>query len=90
MMKVFKLNKENKIEFTKDELKKLLDEVYNEGYKDCKNSTYTWTSPWSPWYYITSDSTTTNAHGITIDCNKSIGNEINTITYTTNTDLNNE
>ena len=42
-IKVFTKNKDGKIEFTEDELKKLLDEVYSEGYND-----HTWT--WQPPY----------------------------------------
>ena len=43
MIKVFTLNKNNKIEFTKDELQKLLDEAYWDGYRN--NHYWTWTSP---------------------------------------------
>ncbi len=32
--KVFTVNKNNKIEFTEEELQKLLDEVYYDGYED--------------------------------------------------------
>lgn len=55
MYKVFKLNKDDKIEFTKDELKSLLDEVYREGGKDNNdnNKYYHWTPPyiWPSWVY---------------------------------------
>ena len=48
-VKVFQTNKAGKIEFTRCELEKLLNETYNEGYRDGENhakSTYwTWTSP---------------------------------------------
>lgn len=48
-VKVFKTNKAGKIEFTRCELEKLLNEIYREGYTDGENhakSTYwTWTSP---------------------------------------------
>ena len=47
MQKVFKLNKNNKIEFTREELKTLLDEVYQEGYWEGKNQNWWWNSPWS-------------------------------------------
>ena len=50
MVKVFTPNKDGKIEFTKDELEKLLNEVWWDGKS---HATYTWTSPY--WY------TTTNA-----------------------------
>lgn len=48
-IKVFQTNKAGKIEFTRCELEKLLNETYNEGYRDgenhAKNSYWTWTSP---------------------------------------------
>lgn len=46
MVKVFTPNKNGKIEFTKKELEKLLDEVWKDGYNS--NTNYTWRSPW--WY----------------------------------------
>lgn len=46
MQKVFKLNKNNKIEFTREELKALLDEVYQNGYQEGKNENWYWNSPW--------------------------------------------
>ena len=57
-VKVFYPNREGKIEFTRQELEKLLDEVYREGQKDCNcGKSWTWTTP----YYngsLTSNSTT--------------------------------
>ena len=48
-IKVFKTNKAGKIEFTRCELEKLLNETYREGYTDgenhAKSSYWTWTSP---------------------------------------------
>lgn len=69
MIKVFTLNKNNKIELTEKQLKKLLDDVYWEGYRDNKH--YTWSSPITyPYYCSTSiDSTSTNPY--TISCNNS-------------------
>lgn len=64
MVKIFTPNKYGKIEFTKEELEKLLDEVYNSGYSDGRSKYwYTWTSPsWnSPWYSTTRESTITSA-----------------------------
>ena len=43
MVKVFTPNKDGKIEFTKQELEALLNEVWNDGYYH--NSSYYWTSP---------------------------------------------
>lgn len=51
MVKVFYPNKNGKIEFTKQEIEKLLDEVYNQGYRDGQNHPYWWTSP--IWTYPT-------------------------------------
>ena len=59
-VKVFYPNREGKIEFTRQELEKLLDEVYREGQKDCNCSkTWSWTTP----YYNDSliSNSTTNA-----------------------------
>lgn len=42
-IKVFNLNKEGRIEFTKEELEKLLNETYEDGYYEGKSHTYTWT-----------------------------------------------
>lgn len=51
-IKVFTLNKEGKIEFTKEQLEQLLNETYNEGYEDGQGNHFTWTSP-----YLTNDLT---------------------------------
>ena len=51
MVKVFTTNKNGKIEFTKEEIEELLNEVWRDGYN--ANHTYTWTSPWistTPYY----------------------------------------
>lgn len=62
MYKVFKLNKNDKIEFTKDELKSLLDEVYREGGKDNNDKYYYWTPPynWPKWVYCSTGSLVAN------------------------------
>ena len=60
-VKVFQTNKTGKIEFTRCELEKLLNETYNEGYRDgenhAKSSYWTWTSPsiinTTPYYGVT-------------------------------------
>jgi hypothetical protein len=49
MIKVFTVNENGKIEFTKAELEKLLNEVYSDGYKKGKydgQQSWTWTSPY--------------------------------------------
>lgn len=61
MIKVFTVNGNGKIEFTKAELEKLLNEVYAEGQNDCKCGHITWTNPYITPYINCSDSTTTNA-----------------------------
>ncbi len=46
LTRVFTKNKSDKIEFTEKELKELLDEIYEYGYKEGKGEkTYTYTSP---------------------------------------------
>ena len=59
MIKAFYLNKKGKIEFTKEELEKLLNEVWYDG----KNSAvFTWNSPY---YWSTSPSVTCVNSGVT-------------------------
>ena len=49
-IKVFESNKDGKIEFSKADLEKLLNDVYrdgyNKGYAEGKDKTWTWTSPY--------------------------------------------
>ena len=50
-VKVFQTNAQGKIEFTRAELEKLLNEVYDAGFRDGEaaqreKSTWTWTSPY--------------------------------------------
>lgn len=50
-VKVFQSNSQGKIEFTRAELEKLLNEVYDSGFHDgeaaqSEKSTWTWTSPY--------------------------------------------
>jgi len=60
MVKVFIPNKDGKIEFTKQELETLLNEVWNDGYNH--HGSYWWTSPTISTPLYTSDK------GITIAC----------------------
>ena len=63
MYKVFTVNKDGKIELTKEELQKLLDDSYWEGYR-ANTGTYVYTSPtWKPWS-ITYDSITCGSSNI--------------------------
>ena len=48
-VKVFIKNQEGKIEFTEDELRELLDEIYNEGYWDGTKK-YVYTTPYTTPY----------------------------------------
>lgn len=73
MIKVFTLNKDKKIELTKEELQKLLDDSYWEGYRAANNKSnwyYTYTTPTTPVntpWNITCDSST-----ITLSCDNTI------------------
>ena len=57
-VKVFYPNRDGKIEFTRQELEKLLNEVYEDGQRNCNcGKSWTWTTP----YYnnsLTGNSTT--------------------------------
>ena len=57
IVKVFQKNKNGKIEFTKEELETLLNEIYWDGYR--ANST--WTTPSYPIYTTTNSKTNTTA-----------------------------
>lgn len=73
MIKVFTTNKNNKIEFTKEELQKLLDEAYWDGYR-ANSGTWTYTTPnYNPsHWYITTSSSGDNQYTVTY--NDSINN----------------
>lgn len=70
IVKVFEFNKNHKIEFTQEELEKLLTEVYNSGYNDGRwnNHSWTWTSP----YYTSNEylNITTTGNNTPIDDNR--------------------
>ena len=57
IIKVFQTNKNGKIEFTKEELETLLNEVYWDGYR--ANSAWTWTTLSYPTYTTTNLKTNT-------------------------------
>ncbi len=78
MIKIFTTNKNGKIEISPEELKKLLDESYWEGYNSKSNS-WTYTSPIvSPYFYtttasgvtISNNNTNTTTDSVTIDASK--------------------
>lgn len=51
---VIERNKDGKIELTKEELQKMLDDAYTQGYMDGKGRYDTITYPSYPWYVSTS------------------------------------
>ena len=53
-IKVFCPNTNGKLEFTKEELERMLNEAYEDGYRDGRNH-------YSPWYCTTSLSGSANA-----------------------------
>ncbi len=59
MIKVFTLNKNNKIELTKQELENLLNESFWEGYNK-KNSCWTYRTPYTTLTNTTSSDITIN------------------------------
>ena len=61
MIKIFTLNKNNKIELTKEELQALLDESYWDGYR-ANNHSWTYNSPslTVPGTYVKTVSTSTS------------------------------
>lgn len=54
-IRVFTLNKNNKIELTEDELKKLLDESYQDGRNDARTATIS--TPSYPYAYYSTTTT---------------------------------
>lgn len=68
MIKVFTTNKNGKIELDKDELKKLLDEAYWEGYA-ANSHTYTYIGPsvYHPYYWTTTVCNTSNDTVLTLN-----------------------
>lgn len=73
MIKVFTTNKNNKIEFTKEELQKLLDEAYWDGYR-ANSGTWTYTTPnYNPFRWVTTTSSSGD-NQYTITYNDSINN----------------
>ena len=67
-VKVFETNHNGKIEFTRAELEKLLNEVYTEGYRDGESSgSWTWTKPYLNNALRSSDTATITACDTKID-----------------------
>lgn len=81
MIEIFYPNKKTgKIEFTKEELEKVLNRVYDQGYEDGKSSCWTWTSPfhwngYSPYYTTTTCATTADEYINTVTSNSNNSTE---------------
>ena len=70
---VIEKNKDGKIELTKEELQKMLDDAYTQGYADGKGRYDTITYPSHPVvWYTTTTSNTTSEDNITLN-----GTEVN-------------
>lgn len=79
-VKVFQSNHNGKIEFTRVELERLLNEVYNDGYNDGKGSnTWTWASPYYTGTTLLSNKTPTNQATISCDTAKIDTEQLNKI-----------
>lgn len=64
---VIEKNKNGMIELTKEELQKMLDDAYTQGYTDGKGKYETITYPSYPWYInTTSPSITTSSDSVTL------------------------
>jgi hypothetical protein len=91
-VKVFQPNSHGKIEFTRAELEKLLNEVYDGGFRDGEaaqreKSTWTWTSP----YIYNNDlgiTTTTSATSVPLTINSSATQPIDKLACTNNSATN--
>ena len=68
MVKVFTTNSNGKIEFTKDELEKVLNEVWQDGYNS--NTSYWWSSPTitGPYTYTTTPYYTGTDKSVRVTC----------------------
>ena len=63
---VIEKNKDGKIELTKEELQKMLDDAYTQGYVDGKGRYDTITYPSYPWY-VTTNSNTISSDKVTLN-----------------------
>ena len=67
---VIEKNKDGKIELTKDELQKMLDDAYSKGYSDGRATRWdTITYPSYPIWYASSASNTVTSDKITLNAN---------------------
>lgn len=63
MIKVFTANKNGKIEISTEELKKILDEAYWEGYRDNNKSWIYSTTNYGGYIFTSASNATTNSSG---------------------------
>ena len=84
MIKIFTKNKNNKIEFTEQELKTLLDEIYRDGYNKGQSRNYIYTTPsWSPYYSpFYSDYITVTCDGVNSSFTTKLDNKTDNTYYT--------
>ena len=64
---VIEKNKDGKIELTKEELQKMLDDAYTQGYTDGKGRYDTITYPSYPWYVSTATSNVIDKDKVTLN-----------------------
>lgn len=89
-VKVFQPNHNGKIEFTRAELERLLNEIYNDGYREGEAAgqkhSWTWTSPYitNHTYRATASDTTNDKRidKLTCSCDSAKGKGITEITPT--------
>jgi len=65
---IIEKNKDGKIELTKDELQKMLDDAYSQGYSDGRGRYDTITYPSYPaWYYTTLNTNAISKDSVTLN-----------------------
>lgn len=64
---VIEKNKDGKIELTKEELQKMLDDAYTQGYVDGKGKYDTITYPSYPWYLSTNTKNAIDKDKVTLN-----------------------
>ena len=64
---IIEKNKDGKIELTKEELQKMLDDAYTQGYTDGKGRYDTITYPSYPWYLPTSTTNVIDKDKVTLN-----------------------
>ena len=82
MTKTFEVDDDGRISFTRDELKKLLDEVYNEGRADGKLHSYVYSTPSWQYTYWTSTPSSCTINGSQVTYSTATTNP-SSLTYST-------